>query len=96
MSAAEIHRELCPAVYSQNLMSEVIVRQLCKVFKDGRNDVHDEERSTRPSLLSDDNKICFSRCFFCSQLTGSYFPSTLVIMIFTCYKYDVLKAGRML
>jgi hypothetical protein len=42
MSAAEIHSEL-RAVYSQNVMSEGTVRQLCRVFKDGRTNVHDEE-----------------------------------------------------
>jgi hypothetical protein len=35
MSAREIHRELC-AVYGQNLMNEGIVRQWCRMFKDGR------------------------------------------------------------
>jgi hypothetical protein len=34
MSSAEIHRELCTAVYAQNIMSEGTVRQWCRVFKD--------------------------------------------------------------
>jgi hypothetical protein len=36
MSAAEICRELCVAVYGQNVMSEGIVRQCCRMFRDGR------------------------------------------------------------
>jgi hypothetical protein len=36
MSAAEIHRELCPAVYGQNVMSEGTVRQWCRMFRGGR------------------------------------------------------------
>jgi hypothetical protein len=40
MSAAEIHRQLC-AVHCQNV-------------KDGRTNVHDEERSGRPAALRDD------------------------------------------
>jgi hypothetical protein len=43
-SAAEIHRELCAAVYGQNIMSQGTVRQWCTVFKDVRRKVHDEER----------------------------------------------------
>jgi hypothetical protein len=44
MSTSEIHRELC-AVYGQNVMGEGTTRQWCRVFKDGRSNVHDEERS---------------------------------------------------
>jgi hypothetical protein len=35
MSAAEIYRELCAAVYGQNVISEGTVRQWCRMFKDG-------------------------------------------------------------
>jgi hypothetical protein len=35
-------------------MSEGTVRQLCRMFKDGRTNVHDKERSGRPSVVSDD------------------------------------------
>jgi hypothetical protein len=42
MSVAEIHRELC-AVYCPNLMSEGTVTQWCRMFKNGRINVHDEE-----------------------------------------------------
>jgi hypothetical protein len=54
MSAAEIHSELCAAVYCQNVMSEGTVRQRCSIFKDGRTNVHDEERSDQPSIVSDE------------------------------------------
>jgi hypothetical protein len=36
MNAAEIHRELCAAVYGQNVISEGTVRQWCSMFKYGR------------------------------------------------------------
>jgi hypothetical protein len=42
MSAAEIHHELCVVVYGQNVMSGGTVRQWCRMFKDGRTNVHDE------------------------------------------------------
>jgi hypothetical protein len=34
MNAAEIHRELCAAVYGQNVLSDGSVRQWCGMFKD--------------------------------------------------------------
>jgi hypothetical protein len=43
VSAAEIHSELCAAVYGQNVMCEGTVGQWCRMFKDGRTNVHDEE-----------------------------------------------------
>jgi transposase len=48
MSAAEIHLEL-GTLYGQNETSEGTVRQWCRMFKDGRKDVRDEERSGRPA-----------------------------------------------
>jgi hypothetical protein len=35
MNAAEIHPELCAAVYGRNVVSEGTVRQCCRMFKDG-------------------------------------------------------------
>jgi transposase len=52
MSTAEIHRELC-AVNGQNVVSEGTVRQWCRMFNEGRLNVHDKERSGRSSVLSD-------------------------------------------
>jgi hypothetical protein len=73
MSAAEIHRELC-AVYGQNMMSEGIIRQWCRMFKDGQRNVNDEEQSGWPSAVSDDlvqsidQKICERRTPTISEL----------------------------
>jgi hypothetical protein len=53
MNAAEIHYELCTAVYGQNVMSEGTVRQWCRMFKDGRTSVHDEDQSGRPAVYSE-------------------------------------------
>jgi hypothetical protein len=51
--AAEIYNELC-TIYGQNVMSEETVRQWCRMFKDGRTNVHDEEGSGWPSVVSND------------------------------------------
>jgi hypothetical protein len=42
MSAVKIHYKLC-VDYGQIIMSEGTVRQWCKMFKDGRTNVHNEE-----------------------------------------------------
>ena len=46
---AEIHWQLCE-VYRPNVMSDSKVRQWCRLFEEGRTNVHDEERSDRPSV----------------------------------------------
>jgi hypothetical protein len=78
MSSVEIHRELCAAVYGQNVMSEGTVRQWCRLFKAGRTNVHDEELSGLPSVVSDDlvqsvdQKICERRRFKISKLSCEF------------------------
>lgn len=52
-NAAEIHRQLCET-YGPTAMSEGKVRQWCREFREGRSNVHDEERSGRPSVRTDD------------------------------------------
>jgi transposase len=77
MSAAEMRCELC-AVYGKNVMSERTIRQWCRMFKDGQTDVHDEERSGRPSVVSDDlvqsvdQKICERRGLKISELSCEF------------------------
>ncbi|GBN37369.1 hypothetical protein AVEN_66067-1 [Araneus ventricosus] len=51
--AAEIHlqiSELC----EENIMSEGVVGKLVRVFKDGRTNMHGDERSGRPSVITED------------------------------------------
>lgn len=78
LSAAEIHRELC-TVYGPNIMSEGVVRQWVRFFKNGRTNVHDDERSGRPSLVTDDlenkvnEKVREDRRFTISELSH-HFP----------------------
>jgi len=49
---SEIHRRLI-AVYGQHVMNVVSVRKLCTMFRNGQTDVHDAERSGRPSVITD-------------------------------------------
>jgi hypothetical protein len=48
----EIHKQIV-AVYC-NVMNRQNVTKLCRKFSEGRTGVHDEKRSGRSSLISDD------------------------------------------
>src|SRR5215469_6009725 len=85
-NAAEIHRQLCE-VYGPNVMSDSNVRQWCRLFKEGRTNVHDEERSGRPSVITDDvvekvnTTIRGNHCFTISELSLE-FPQVLRSVIY--------------
>jgi len=49
---SEIHRRLV-AVYGEHVMNAASVRKWCTMFRDERPDVHDTERSGRPSVITD-------------------------------------------
>jgi len=50
---SEIHHQNCQ-VYCDNAMSDGMVRKWVRMFNGGRQNVHDEARSGRPSLVNDD------------------------------------------
>jgi len=50
---SEIHHQICQ-VYGDNGMSNGIVRKWVRMFNEVRENVHDEARSGRPSLVNDD------------------------------------------
>ncbi|KFM74683.1 hypothetical protein X975_23290, partial [Stegodyphus mimosarum] len=52
-SAAEIHRRMS-RVYGDSFMSDCVVREWCRKFKDGRTDVHDEGSQRCKSVATDD------------------------------------------
>jgi hypothetical protein len=37
-------------IYGENAMNDEIVRRRCRMFSEGRTNVHDDDRSDRPSL----------------------------------------------
>ena len=49
---SEIHRRL-DAVYGEHVMNMASVRKWCTIFRNGRTDFHDAERSGRPSVITD-------------------------------------------
>ena len=52
MLPSEIHHQICQ-VYGDNAMSDGMVRKWVRMFNEGRENVHAEARSGRPSLVND-------------------------------------------
>jgi hypothetical protein len=50
---AEIYWQVCE-VYGENAMSDAVVRKWCRISNEGRTNVHDDDRSGRPSLVTAD------------------------------------------
>ena len=50
---SEIHHQICQ-VYGHNAMSDGMVRKWVRMLNEERENVHDEARSGRPSLMNDD------------------------------------------
>jgi hypothetical protein len=48
---ADIHCQICE-VYGENAMSDGMVRKWVRKFNEGRDNVHDEQRSGHPSMVS--------------------------------------------
>ena len=53
MLPSGIHHQICQ-VYSDNAMSDGMVRKWVRMFNEGQENLHDEMRSGRPSLVNDD------------------------------------------
>ena len=53
MLPSKIHHQICQ-VYGDNVMSDGRVRKWVRMFNGGRENVRDEARSGRPSLVKDD------------------------------------------
>ncbi|GBO24059.1 hypothetical protein AVEN_265749-1 [Araneus ventricosus] len=77
VKAAEIHRQIS-AVYEESIMSEGMVRKWVRAFKGGSTNVHDEERSERPSVITEDMvqkvdaKVRENRRFTISSLSNEF------------------------
>ena len=50
---SEIHRQICQE-YGDNAISDGMVRKWVRMFNEGRENLHDEARSGRPSLVNND------------------------------------------
>jgi len=75
---SEINHQICQ-VYGDNAMSDGIVRKWTRMFNEGRENVHDEAQSGRPSLVNydlvrkDNERVRDDRRFTISDLS-LHFP----------------------
>jgi len=82
---SEIHHQICQ-VYGDNAMGDGMVRKWVRMFNEGRENLHDEARSGRPSLVNDDlvrkvNEECVttdvSQFLICPALSSDFKDFTL-------------------
>ena len=93
---SESHRQICQ-VYGDNAMSDGMVRKWVRMFNEGRENVHDEARSGRQSLVNDDlvrkvkERVCDDKRFIISDLSlhFSQISRTLSVVIW-------VEGGRIL
>lgn len=52
-TAPKNHRRLC-IMYRKHIMSDSAVRKWCRIFREGRIDIHDEGGQRRKSVATDD------------------------------------------
>jgi len=89
---SEIHHQICQ-VYGDNVMSNGMVRKWVLMFNEGRENVHDEARSGRPSLVNDDlvckvnERVRDDRRFTISDLS-LHFPQISRTLL-----YDTVSSG---
>jgi len=89
---SEIHHQICQ-VYGDNAMSDGMVRKWVRIFNEGRENVHDEAQSGRPSLVNDDlvrkvnERVRDDRRFTISDLS-LHFPQNSRTLL-----YDNVNSG---
>jgi len=89
---SEIHHQICQ-VYGDNAMSDGMVRKWVRMFYEGQENVHDEARSGRPSLVNDNlvhkvnKRVRDDRRFTISDLS-LHFPEISRTLL-----YDTVSSG---
>ena len=76
MLPSEIHHQICQ-VYGDDAMNDGMVRKWVRMFDEGRQNLHDEGRSGRSSLVNDD--WCVKSTKECVTTDVSQFPISLCI-----------------
>ena len=92
MLPSEIHQQICQ-VYGDNAMSDDMVRKCVRMFNEERENVQDETRNGRPSLVNDDlvrkvnERVRDDRRFTISDLS-LHFPQISRTLL-----YDIVSSG---
>ena len=86
---SEIHHQICQ-VYGDNAMSNSMVWKWVWMFDEGRENIHDEARSGRPSMVNDDlvrnvnERVCDDRCFTISDLSLHFLQISRTLLYDIC------------
>ena len=89
---SDIQHQICH-VYGDNAMSDGMVGKWVRMFSEGRENVHDETRSGRPSMVNDDlvrkvnERVRDDRRFTISYLS-LHFPQISRTLL-----YDTVSSG---
>ena len=89
---SEIHHQICQ-VYGDNVMSDSMVRKWVRMFNVRRENVHDEARSGRPSLVNDylvrkvNEIVRDDRSFTISNLSLHFSQMSRTLL------YDIVSSG---
>jgi len=89
---SEIHHQMCQ-VYGDSAMSDGMVRKWVRMFNEGRENVHDEAGSGRPSLVNDDlvrkvnERVRDDRRFTISDLSLHFAQISRTLL------YDTVSSG---
>jgi len=100
MLQSEIHHQICQ-VYGDNAKSDGMVRKWVRMFSEGRQNLHDEARSGRPSLVNDDlvrkanERVRDDRRFIISDLS-LYFPQISRTLLYDIVISHLVAGGRIL
>jgi len=89
---SKINHQFCQ-IYGDNAMSDGMVRKWVRMFNEGRENLHDEARRGRPSLVNDDlvrkvnERVRDDRRFTISDLS-LHFPQISRTLL-----YDTVSSG---
>ena len=92
MLPIEIHHQICQ-VHGDNAMSDGLVRKWVRMFNEGRDNLHDEARSGRQSLVNNDlvrkvnEKMRDDRRFTISELSLHFTQISRTLL------YDTVSSG---
>ena len=88
----QIHHQICQ-LYGDNAMNDGMVRKWVRMFNERRENVHDEARNGRPSLVNDglvrkvNERVRDDRRFTVSDLS-LHFPQISKTLL-----YDIVSSG---
>jgi len=97
---SEIRHQICQ-VYGDNALSDGMVRKWVRMFNEERENVHDEARSGRPSLVNDDlvrnvnKRVRDDRRFTISDLS-LHFPQISRTLLYDMSVVANIAGGRIL